>query len=180
MPQTHEIKCHPAPFQALDRGDKRFEYRLNDRDYQTGDTLRIREYDPRKRPEPLIQSPPYPGAIAPPQAPAPLGDYTGRDARFLVTYCLYGGTFGLPSDHVVMSLSRLPGLDVEVLGPDEARVRAEYELGGDDTAAPDAQQYWRIQALIEAVGELMQQPLANHEVVHNLRRAYNQVRGKDA
>ncbi len=42
---THNLKIRPAYFAAIKSGVKRFEYRDNDRDYNAGDTLRLREYD---------------------------------------------------------------------------------------------------------------------------------------
>lgn len=44
--KTHDIKAWPHFFDALERGDKNFEIRRNDRAYAVGDTLRIRKYDP--------------------------------------------------------------------------------------------------------------------------------------
>jgi len=45
--RTHELKEHPAPFAELAARRRNAEVRLNDRDYRPGDTLTIREYDPR-------------------------------------------------------------------------------------------------------------------------------------
>ena len=42
----HEIKCHPEYFHRIVSRQKTFEIRKNDRDYQVGDRLVIREYDP--------------------------------------------------------------------------------------------------------------------------------------
>jgi hypothetical protein len=44
----HHLKTWPSYFQAIDRGEKTFEVRRNDRDYQPGDTLILQEWDPRK------------------------------------------------------------------------------------------------------------------------------------
>jgi hypothetical protein len=76
----HELKCDPEPFQAVYLGSKTFEARVNDRGYQLGDTLHLREYD------------------------RATGAYTGRWVSRRVTYLLQGGTYGLPDDLCVMSL----------------------------------------------------------------------------
>ncbi len=41
----HELKTWPAMFEAVWRGDKTFEVRLDDRGYQKGDTVTLREWD---------------------------------------------------------------------------------------------------------------------------------------
>lgn len=46
-PMTHYLKTYPEFFQAIKRGDKTFEIRLNDRDYQVDDMLALNEYDPK-------------------------------------------------------------------------------------------------------------------------------------
>ena len=42
----HTIKAWPHFFAALERGDKNFEVRRDDRNYKIGDLLEIHEYDP--------------------------------------------------------------------------------------------------------------------------------------
>jgi hypothetical protein len=42
----HELKCHPKYMPRLADGSKTFEIRKNDRDFQVGDTLILKEYDP--------------------------------------------------------------------------------------------------------------------------------------
>lgn len=44
---THDIKCKPEYFEPLLAELKTAEIRENDRDYQIGDTLTIREFGPQ-------------------------------------------------------------------------------------------------------------------------------------
>jgi hypothetical protein len=44
--KRHTLKCWPEYFQAYIDGRKRFEFRVNDRDYQLGDMLIVREWSP--------------------------------------------------------------------------------------------------------------------------------------
>jgi hypothetical protein len=48
MNKVHDLKTWPEYFQAVRRGDKTFEIRKNDREYEVGDILRLREWEPRK------------------------------------------------------------------------------------------------------------------------------------
>lgn len=85
--RDHHLKCHPGPFAALKRGDKRHEIRVNDRAFTVGDILHLREWDPS--PEGTN--------------PIPRG-YTGDSLSATVTYITEGGTWGLPPNICVMSL----------------------------------------------------------------------------
>jgi hypothetical protein len=76
---THELKTWPGPFHALRERLKRFEWRLNDRDYAVGDVLSLREWDPDDE------------------------VYTGRRDLYRVTYMLTTG-FGIPDGYCVMSI----------------------------------------------------------------------------
>lgn len=71
-PIEHELKTWPEYFQAIVEGRKPFEYRLNDRDFQVGDTLFLREFVPPTDPENLQD----------------IAYYTGRTLRRVVTYIL--------------------------------------------------------------------------------------------
>ena len=42
----HELKTWPSFYALLARGNKKFELRKNDRNFQTGDMVHLREYDP--------------------------------------------------------------------------------------------------------------------------------------
>ncbi len=84
----HELKTLPEHYDAIERSDKTCELRLNDRNYQVGDTLHLRRY------EPLI-----PG-------------YTGQSLRVLVTHILSGGIWLSPG-YVAMSIRLVDEAAVE-------------------------------------------------------------------
>lgn len=48
MSNEHELKVHPKYFNRLVSGQKSFEIRKNDRDFQIGDILVLKEYDPEE------------------------------------------------------------------------------------------------------------------------------------
>jgi len=76
----HELKTWPMYFERLADGSKTFEIRKDDRGYQTGDELRLREWDPNS-------------------------GYTGRSLQFRVGFVAKGDLFGLSlGGHAVLSL----------------------------------------------------------------------------
>ena len=48
MQTEHELKCRPEFFARIASGQKTFEIRKNDRDFQVGDILILKEHDPEK------------------------------------------------------------------------------------------------------------------------------------
>jgi hypothetical protein len=44
----HLLKTWPDQFEAMARGEKEFENRIDDRDFMVGDILVLREYDPSR------------------------------------------------------------------------------------------------------------------------------------
>lgn len=83
--RAHDLKTWPAPFEGVKLGIKTLELRFNDRNYQPGDLLVLREWDPVT------------------------GEYTGALVRRLVTYVMYGGQWGLAEGWVAMSIAEVPG-----------------------------------------------------------------------
>lgn len=77
---SHELKTWPAYFEAVLDGRKPFEVRRDDRNFQVGDTLFLREFDPLHN------------------------TYTGRYAYRLVTFILRGEPW-LREGYCVMGLS---------------------------------------------------------------------------
>jgi ASC-1-like (ASCH) protein len=83
----HELKTWPQYFQDIKEGKKTFEIRKNDRNYQVGDVLLLKEWDPN-----TLE-----------------GEYTGEEMKVHVTYIMksmpeYISYFGIGSGVVVMSI----------------------------------------------------------------------------
>jgi len=76
----HELKSWPEQFEALIHKGKRCEVRRCDRDYQVGDWLLLREWDPENE------------------------NFTGRQAFREITHIMPPGSFGLPTDLCVLSV----------------------------------------------------------------------------
>lgn len=81
MATTHELKSWPEQFEAVHYGSKRCEVRVNDRNFQVGDGLHLREWDSKAE------------------------RYTGRSLHRVVTHITHGGQFGLPPNLCVLSIS---------------------------------------------------------------------------
>lgn len=120
--KTHNLKTLPIYFDAVARGDKTFEIRNNDRDFQTGDTLVLKEFDPSFVPpaEPFdYTKPPAPAA---PRMP---GAYTGRELRAVVSYVLHDTwqKFGLERGFVVLGLRDVMDVATVEFEGDEQNLR---------------------------------------------------------
>lgn len=83
MSTRHILKIWTGYFDDVDSDRKPFEIRKNDRNYQVGDILEQREFDP------LLET------------------FTGRVTVKEVTYILDGGNFGLLHGYVCMALKPL-------------------------------------------------------------------------
>ena len=76
--RTHELKTSTSPFMAVRRGEKTFEVRVNDRDFQVGDILKLWCFDE--------------------------GLHTGHWVSVLVTYVIDFRPAGTEADLVGMSI----------------------------------------------------------------------------
>ncbi len=88
---THELKTLPAYWDAVERGDKKFEVRRDDRGFAVGDMLRLVRFAKNSM----------------------TGEWRVNQRRALtrrVTYILQGGQFGIEPGFVVMQLERLEGV----------------------------------------------------------------------
>lgn len=81
MAQTHTLKCWPPYFGAIRRKEKNFDVRRDDRGFQKGDTVLLREWNPNS----LVG-----------------GHFTGNDEHRKIKYILTGGQFGLEPGYVVL------------------------------------------------------------------------------
>jgi hypothetical protein len=77
---THELKTHTQVFDQIKGGMKNFEFRKNDRDFQTGDKVILKEYLPN-----LMQ-------------------YTGEEITAIIGFVLRGPDFGVPEGYCCFSL----------------------------------------------------------------------------
>jgi len=77
----HRLKTWRAIFDAMWVGLKTFEFRRNDRDFSTGDTLLLQEWNEVEE------------------------IYTCRTIRAVVTYTLSGPAFGIPEGYCIMAIS---------------------------------------------------------------------------
>ena len=83
----HELKTWPEYFNPIFNGDKTFEVRKNDRKFQVGDELLLREYYPDNYYEVGVE-----------------GAYTGEEITVKITYILHGGRFGIEDGFVVLGI----------------------------------------------------------------------------
>jgi hypothetical protein len=76
--KVHDIKIEELHFSDVEKGIKKSELRLNDREYKAGDVLMMREWNPL------------------------IGLYTDRVIHAVITH-VYPGP-NLPKDYVILSL----------------------------------------------------------------------------
>lgn len=81
--KIHRVKCWPEYFQAVIDGRKKFEARLDDRDYAEGDGVVLVEWNPHAFPEACE---------------------TGRTHAAIIGYVLRGPSHGVEAGHCIFSL----------------------------------------------------------------------------
>lgn len=111
---THRIKVRDCYWDAIERGDKNFEVRRDDRGYQKGDVLELVKTDEK-------------------------GFFVryGAQEQILtraITYILTGGQWGIEPGYVVMGLAEIEesGDRVVVLSPDMVEALRERGFRLDD------------------------------------------------
>ncbi len=92
-PTLHELKAHPQYFKKLISGEKTFEIRKNDRNFQVGDILELQEWNPDNL------------------------EYTGKSTKRIVTYIIWGDAtesiFPLPG-YCIMGVKAPPATQQEI------------------------------------------------------------------
>jgi hypothetical protein len=84
MATLHELKTWPEYFEEVKNGNKTFEFRDNDRDFEVNDLIILKEWKPNEH-MPHV------------------GYYTGREITVKITYVLSEG-FGLPYGKAILSI----------------------------------------------------------------------------
>lgn len=85
--KTHELKCVQPFFDLVLEGDKTAEMRYNDRYFQVGDRILLKEWIEEER------------------------RFTGREIRLRITHILFGGQYGIESGWVMISFTLAPNPD---------------------------------------------------------------------
>lgn len=80
--KDHKLKSWFPYFESILLHGKRFEYRINDRDFKAGETLHLQEFDPDNK------------------------HYTGRNMRVIITK-VWVGIPGLPEVYCILEIEML-------------------------------------------------------------------------
>lgn len=83
----HKLKCWPQYFDAIERGDKPFDVRRDDRGFQKGDVIVLQRFSPEMG---YTRNP---------------GTRETAVLRRRITYILTGGQFGIEPGYVVLGLA---------------------------------------------------------------------------
>ena len=91
---THELKILTEYFFAVEDGTKTFELRKDDRNFQVGDTLILKEWNMGETDSTGSEK-----IVIHEQG------YTGREIKKEISYILKGGQYGLRKGYVILALS---------------------------------------------------------------------------
>lgn len=80
--REHKLKTWPEFFERIIRGDKRAEFRLDDRGFAKGDVLTLQEWSPNNL------------------------RYSGRKVSVVISDIVRGPHFGIPDGYCMMSFKR--------------------------------------------------------------------------
>jgi len=101
----HELKTWPEYFKDVKSGKKSFEIRKDDRDFNKGDVLLLREFKPCKNCMGTGRVETGCGDCDSCECKEPHGKYTGRKLKRKVVYILSGSeVFGLSEEYCVMAI----------------------------------------------------------------------------
>jgi hypothetical protein len=106
--KTHELKTWPLSFEALLAGQKRHEYRPDDRGFAVGDLLHLREWRPQHTESCRWQDGHCVLCRRGKDEPLP-GEYTSRELWASVTFITPSGSFGVPEGFCVMTVQLSDG-----------------------------------------------------------------------
>ncbi len=88
--KVHELKSWPIYFKPVWSGEKRFEIRINDRDFKTGQYLMLKEYVPEWQETSLARP------------------YTGREIMAVIKYVMPGDEFvGVLKSFAIMTIETI-------------------------------------------------------------------------
>lgn len=77
----HELKTWPDLYESMASKIKQFDIRKNDKNFEVGDTLILKKWDPETE------------------------KYTGNILNANVDYIMFGGQFGIEEEYCIMSIS---------------------------------------------------------------------------
>lgn len=91
MSKIHHLKTLPAYYDAVERGEKTFEIRRDDRGFQRGDVVRLKRFDPQL------------GYTSAPGG----GRFSEMSLDRRILWILTGGQFGVEPGYVILALGTL-------------------------------------------------------------------------
>lgn len=102
--EEHELKCWSESFEAIGQHVKTFDVRRADRDFQTGDTLLLREFVPCKDCGGWGRVWDN-GDRTDCGCKPPHGRYTSKKLRAEIKFVYKGGQFGIDDKYVVLGIA---------------------------------------------------------------------------